>query len=181
MFMKDDRNRIVHLLRKPLDVPSTQSLYVFDDQLETRKVQGSDGIESYVEQHEGPFKERVDRVRWAVSEPSDRSNRRFLTARDFMNLVLNKEVHKWHDRPKEARSQDLSPLDAGRIWRAECKASHCPRNRCDQIADHEDVMPVVVISGGDIGPSAARQCSEDSHACNHLREGCIWACGKTVP
>ena len=50
------------LLRKPLHVPSAQTLDIFDDDLETRKVHGGDSVECDVEEDEGPFEEGVDSV-----------------------------------------------------------------------------------------------------------------------
>lgn len=42
-----------------LDVPSAQTLDVFDHNLEAAEVQGGDGIESNVKEDEGPFEEGV--------------------------------------------------------------------------------------------------------------------------
>ena len=50
------------LFRKPLHVPSTQTLDIFYNNLETVKIQRRDSIEGYVKEDKSPFEEGVDRV-----------------------------------------------------------------------------------------------------------------------
>lgn len=45
-----------------MNIPSVRSFDVLDDQLHATKVQGSDGIESNIEQDKGPFEQGVDCV-----------------------------------------------------------------------------------------------------------------------
>lgn len=48
---------------KPLYIPSTNSLDIPDDQLETLKVQGGNGVEPHIEQDQRPLEESILCVR----------------------------------------------------------------------------------------------------------------------
>ena len=78
-----------------------------------------------------------------------------------MHLVLNEEVHKWHDRPKESRSQVLPIFDCLWVWGAQHNAPNSPRQSSNQIADHEYIVPVVIIGTCNVCPSTASQRSKD--------------------
>lgn len=56
----------IYLLRKPIHVPITGTLDISNDELETFKVQGGDGIKSHIKQNEGPLKEGVDGISYAA-------------------------------------------------------------------------------------------------------------------
>ena len=61
-----DLDRLWHTisLREPLNVPSTQTLDVLDNDFEGAEVERSDRIESDIQEDEGPFEEGVSGVCW---------------------------------------------------------------------------------------------------------------------
>lgn len=91
-----------------------------------------------------------------------------LTTSNAMHLVLDKKVYHGHKGAKKGRGQVLSVLDRFRIRRAEGDAAKCPRDRNDQVRDHQDVVPVMVVGRGDVGPAATGQCAQQSHRTNKL-------------
>lgn len=85
-----------------------------------------------------------------------------------MHLVLNKEIDQWHYGPKESTRQVLPQLYCLRVGWAHYETADCPRQGCYQVADHEDVVPIVVVGARDIGPTTAGQSPEHAHTSNPL-------------
>lgn len=81
-----------------------------------------------------------------------------------MNLVLDEKIDQRHQRAKECASQILPIPDCLRIGRAQCHDSQSPWDGGDQIADHENIVPTVIIRARDICPASTRQGPEDAHA-----------------
>jgi hypothetical protein len=152
------------LLWKPQDVPSAQTLDVLDNNLKAAEVHSGDCVESNIQKNQGPLEESVDGV----------------CTRHTVNLVLDEEVHKRHKCRKESSAQVFSQFDGTRIRRTQCETSQCPRQSCDQVADHEDVVPVVVIRACNICPSSAGQCPENSHSCDEFWQAGIWSVGHAI-
>lgn len=46
---------------------------------------------------------------------------------------------------------------------------------------HEDVVPVMVIRGCDIGPAATGQCSKYTRSRNKFGQGRIGSCSENIP
>lgn len=67
------------LFRKPWNVPSASTLDILDNEFEACKVQGSDGIEGYIEQNKRPLKESVDGVGYTRRSATIFSNSTWLT------------------------------------------------------------------------------------------------------
>lgn len=88
-----------------------------------------------------------------------------------MDLVLDEEVHERHDGAKEGTGDVFAVLDGGGVGRAERDAAKHPRDGGDEVGDHEDVVPVVVVGRRDIGPAAARDGAEDTKVADGLGEG----------
>ena len=86
-----------------------------------------------------------------------------------MNLVLNEVVNQWHQSSKEEASHDLAIFDSPAVVRAQGEAAQGPWQGGNKIGYHENVMPVMVIGRGNVGPSAAGQGSEDAHTSDDLR------------
>ena len=70
-----------------------------------------------------------------------------------MDFVLDEEVDQWDQGTKEATCEYLPILDCGRIIRAQGEASQGPGKSRDEVGDHEDVVPVMVIRRRDIRPT----------------------------
>lgn len=98
-----------------------------------------------------------------------------------MHLVLDEEVHQRNQRPKESTRQVLSVLDGLRVGRTQRQTSQCPRQRSHQIADHEDVVPIVIIRARNICPSSTCQSSEDTHTGHELGKCGIGSVGEAIP
>ena len=50
------------LLRKPLHVPSSETLHIFHYYFKAIEIQRGNGVEGDIKEYEGPFEEGVDRV-----------------------------------------------------------------------------------------------------------------------
>jgi len=98
-----------------------------------------------------------------------------------VHLVLDEIVDQWHQCSKEKASHDLAVLDGTTVVRAQGQAAQSPRQGGHQIRDHENVMPVMVVGGGDIGPASAGQRPEDTDAGNNLRQGVVRTRTEDVP
>lgn len=97
-----------------------------------------------------------------------------------MHLVLDKEVNQRYERAEESRSQVLPVLDCRRVRRAEHDTANGPGQCRDQIADHENVVPVVIIGTRHVCPPTAGQGSKDSNSCNELGKGRVRTIRETV-
>ena len=103
------------------------------------------------------------------------------TPRHPMHLMLNKKPNQRHKRPKESIRRSLPILDRLRIRWAKHNTPDCPGECSDEVRDHEDVVPVVVVGGGDVGPAAAGEGAEDADAGDEFGEGAAAAGGHEVP
>jgi len=72
-----------------------------------------------------------------------------------MDLVLKEKVGKWSKIAKERGSQDPPVLEGRRIGRTQRETSQSPWHRRNEIADHEYIVPVMVVGRGNICPSSA--------------------------
>jgi hypothetical protein len=82
--------------------------------------------------------------------------------------VLDEKVDERYYSGKEGSREVLSVLDSHRVPRAERKTSVGPWDGSDEIGDHKDVVPVVIIGRRDIGPSAASQRSKETYSGDEL-------------
>lgn len=98
-----------------------------------------------------------------------------------MHFVLDEVVDQWHQSAKEQAGQNLAVLDSAAVVRAEGEATESPGQSCHQIRDHENIVPVVVISRGNISPASARECPEQAHTSDQLWQGGVRAGSQEVP
>lgn len=98
-----------------------------------------------------------------------------------MNLVLDEEVNQGNKSAEEGAGQIFAVFDGLRVGRTQSQTSQCPWQSGDQVADHENVVPVMIVGTGHVGPSTTRQCPEDSHSCNKLGQTATRAVGQAVP
>lgn len=98
-----------------------------------------------------------------------------------MNLVLYVKVDQGEDAPIECARDVFPILDGGRVGRAQDDTSKSPRDGGQQIRDHEDVMPVVVIGGGDVGPAGASHGPEQSPEGDEAGHPCVLVSRQQVP
>lgn len=95
--------------------------------------------------------------------------------------MLDEEVHQRNQCSKEGTRQVLSVLDSLWIWWTQCQTTQCPWQCSHQIADHEDVVPIVVVCARHVCPSSASQGSKNSHSSHKLGQRAVWPIGQTVP
>ena len=95
--------------------------------------------------------------------------------------MLYEEIHQRHERPEEGAREDLPVFDSFSVRWAQREAAQRPRQRRDEIRDHEDVVPVVVVRRGDICPAAAGERAEDARVRDKLGELLSRARGEEVP
>jgi hypothetical protein len=91
-----------------------------------------------------------------------------LTSSHFVDLVLDEEIYQGNEGPKEKACEDLPPFACSGIIGAQGKAAQRPWESRDEIGDHEDVVPVVVICRRHICPTPTRYRSEESHPADEL-------------
>lgn len=97
-----------------------------------------------------------------------------------MNLVLDKKVNQRHKGAKEQTGHNLAVLGRAPVL-AQGKTSQSPRQRRNQIGDHEDIMPVMVIGRCHVGPASAGEGPEQTNTRDHLRQGRLGTRGQDIP
>ena len=95
--------------------------------------------------------------------------------------MLQEKVHQRHEGPEEGGGQELPVPHGPRVWRAERDAPDGPRKGDDEVGDHEDVVPVVVVARGDVAPAAAGEGAEEAEGRDELGEGAAAFAGEDVP
>lgn len=99
-----------------------------------------------------------------------------------MNLVLQEEIGQGDQGNVEATSEKLPQENSpGVVVWAQGKAANGPWNSGDEVRNHEDVVPVVVISRRDVGPASTRKGSKDTDTEDELGERRAVSCGQDVP
>lgn len=98
-----------------------------------------------------------------------------------MDFVLNEEVDKRHEGAEECACQNLPVPDCSRIWWAQCKTSEGPWYSCDQVGDHEDIVPVVIIGRGHVRPATTGKSSEQPGNCDDFWQGPIRPRRQEIP
>ena len=84
--------------------------------------------------------------------------------------MLDKKVDQGNQSAEEASSNPLSVLDRLCVRGAKRNAAGSPGNGKDDVRDHENVVPVMVVGRGDVGPAAASKSSDDTGKRNSLGE-----------
>ena len=74
-----------------------------------------------------------------------------------MNFMLNEIVYQWDQRAEKKPCDYFSVFDIGRIRRRCDQAPNSPRQRKNQIRDHEDIVEVMVVRWGDVHPSTTEE------------------------
>jgi len=103
-----------------------------------------------------------------------------LTSCDSVDFMLKEKVCSWNKSAKEGGSKDLPVLDSYWVRRTNRKASQGPRNSGNKIANHEDVVPHMVVCRCNIGPSSTGECSEDSNPGHNFWQGRIGSSSKEI-
>lgn len=67
------------------------------------------------------------------------------TSCDLVDFVLNEEVDQGNNGREKAGREYPAILDSLRVGRAENEAAICPWNCGDQVRDHENIVPIVVV------------------------------------
>jgi hypothetical protein len=98
-----------------------------------------------------------------------------------VDLVLDEEVDQRHQGSKESGGQVLAQSYGRRIRRTQRNAARGPRQSRDNVGNHKNVVPVMIIGRCDIRPPPACQGSEDAHERNHAREFRARLPGQKIP
>lgn len=90
-----------------------------------------------------------------------------------MHLVLNEVIGQWDNGSKERSSKDLSILQCPVIspTRTQGNAACRPWNRSNEVGNHKDVMPVMIIRRCNVCPSTTAECSKEADAGDEFWEG----------
>lgn len=104
-----------------------------------------------------------------------------LTSCHTVDLVLDEEVHQRHEGTEEAAGQVFPVLDGLGVCGAQGNAPGSPGNREDDVGDHQNVVPVVVVGRSDVRPPATRQGTDDAGNGDRFREGAAGFRGEQVP
>ena len=94
--------------------------------------------------------------------------------------MLDEEVDERDQCSKECSSQVFPQLDRSWVGRAQRETTQCPRKRRDQVADHENIVPIVIIRARNICPTSAGQRPEDTHSSDELGQAGARAVGHAV-
>jgi len=97
-----------------------------------------------------------------------------------VDFVLDEKVYQGYQSAKEGTSEHLPVLDGYWIRRAQSQTAQRPWQGSNQIADHEDVVPVVVVCRGDICPSSTGKRPEDANPENDLWQGRVGSSSEEV-
>ena len=98
-----------------------------------------------------------------------------------MHFMLDEEVDQWNEGAKESAGQVLSVLDGLRVGRRQGNAANSPGQSGNEITNHKDVVPIMVIGARDVCPSSTRQCPEDAHSGNEFGQGIPGTVREAVP
>lgn len=93
-----------------------------------------------------------------------------LTSGNTVDLVSNEKEDQGNDGAVESARHPLSVLDRNWIWRAEGDAPKGPGNGRQEVRDHENVVPVMIVSRCNVGPASTGQSPENSPERNKARQ-----------
>lgn len=96
-----------------------------------------------------------------------------LTSRNTVNLVLDKVINERYQGPEEQPGKDFAVLDGFFVGlRGEQETANRPRQSEDQVSNHENVMPVMVVRRSNVNPSTAGNGTEKSDREDKLGSEC---------
>lgn len=98
-----------------------------------------------------------------------------------MDLVLDEKVDQRDQGSEKEASQQLAVLDGRLVWRRESEAAEGPGKGEDEVRDHKDVVPVVVVGRGDVNPAAAENGPDETDRSHKLGRKRAGLCGEQVP
>lgn len=111
---------------------------------------------------------------------NDNEERR-LTTRNLVHFVLNEIVNQRDQCSKEQAGHDFAVLDSPTVVRAKGEAAQGPRQSGHQVRDHEDIVPIMIVGRGHVGPASTCQGSEDAHSSDQLGECRVGTRSEDVP
>ncbi len=98
-----------------------------------------------------------------------------------MHLVLDEVVNQRDKGAEEETSENLSVLNSPTVVWAQGQATNSPWKSRNQVRDHKDVVPIVVIRRRNICPTTAGKCPKQSNAGNKLGERRVGAGSHEIP
>lgn len=98
-----------------------------------------------------------------------------------MHLVLDKVVDQGNQGSEKETGENLAVFDGAAVRGAESETAQCPWKSSNQIRNHEDIVPVMVIGRCHISPATTRQCSEQTSESDNLGQRRAGPCGHQIP
>lgn len=98
-----------------------------------------------------------------------------------MYLVLDEEIDQWHQGTKEQTGHDFPILRSTAVVTTQGDATQRPRQSCNQVRNHKDIVPVMVISRCYIGPTTTGECPKQSDTSNYLWQSRVGPRSKDIP
>lgn len=104
-----------------------------------------------------------------------------LTTRDLVHFVLDKVIDQRHQSTEEQTGHDLPVLHSAAVVRAESQTTQRPRQSSNQIRNHENVVPVMVIRRRNVCPTTTGERPEYSNTSDNLRKRRVRPRGEDIP
>jgi len=104
-----------------------------------------------------------------------------LTSRYPVDLVLNEEVDQWHQSAKEGARDVFPVFDGLGVGRAQRNTTGCPRNGEDDVGNHQNIVPVMVVGRSDVCPSSTGQGANNPGKRDGFREDTTGLRGEEIP
>ena len=98
-----------------------------------------------------------------------------------MYFMLDEEIYQGYKCAKEAGCQDLSVLNSSRVLRTERQTAQGPGQGGNEVGNHENVMPAMVVGRRNICPAAAGNASKKTSTSYNLRQSRVWARCENIP
>lgn len=103
------------------------------------------------------------------------------TSSNTVDLVLNEKVNERHKGSEKGTGKELAVLDSRRVVGAERNAASGPGESSDNVGNHENIMPIVVVGRGNVGPATTREGTQDTHEGDKAWQLGAGLAGKEVP
>lgn len=98
-----------------------------------------------------------------------------------MHLVLNKVVDQRNKGAEEETGKNLSVLNSPTVVWAQGQTTNSPWQSRNQVRDHKDIVPIMVIRRCNICPSTAGKSPKQSNTGNKLGERRVGAGSHEIP
>lgn len=104
-----------------------------------------------------------------------------LTTRDLVHFVLDKVINQRHQSTEEQTGHNLPVFHSTAVVRAEGQATQRPRQSSNQIRNHENVVPVMVIRRCNVCPTTTGKSPENANTSDNLRKRRVRPRSEDIP